>query len=128
MSRRTNLGVYDTLLQELRSEDEGEYRKFLRMTPENFDELLELIKADISKYDTNMRDSIPANIKLAATVRYLATGESYSELQYQFRIHSSTLGKFIPLVCEAIHKRLRDKYMKVCNNQYFSKYFSLLLI
>ena len=42
LSRRTNLRVYDSLLQELRSEDEAEYRKFLRMAPENFDELLEI--------------------------------------------------------------------------------------
>ena len=42
LSRRINLCVYDSLLQELRSEDEAEYRKFLRMAPENFDELLEI--------------------------------------------------------------------------------------
>ena len=42
LSRRTNLCVYDSLLQELRSEDEAEYRKFLRMAPENLDELLEI--------------------------------------------------------------------------------------
>ena len=42
LSRRTNLGVYDSLLQELRLEDEAEYRKCFRMTLENFDKLLEL--------------------------------------------------------------------------------------
>ena len=38
------------------------------MTPQNFDEILRLIKDDITKINTNMHDSIPANIKLAARI------------------------------------------------------------
>ena len=33
LSRRSELGVYNTLLQELRLEEEFEYKKFLRMVP-----------------------------------------------------------------------------------------------
>ena len=58
------------------------------MTPEVFDDLLNLVGGDIMKKNTNMRDAIPANVKLAATIRYLATGDSYSDLQYQFRVHA----------------------------------------
>ena len=50
------------------------------MTPENFDVLLGLIAADITNNDTNMCKSIPANVKLAVTIRYLATGDSYFDL------------------------------------------------
>ena len=49
--------MYDTLLSELRSEE------FLRMAPENFDEILNLIRFDIKKEDTVMRNSIPPRIK-----------------------------------------------------------------
>lgn len=40
-----------------------------------FDELLEMVKPQSQKQDTNMRKSIPAGEKLALTLRYLATGE-----------------------------------------------------
>ena len=44
------------------------------MTPHFFDEILGLIQDDITKTNTNMRDSIPTNIKLAAIIRFLARG------------------------------------------------------
>ena len=93
--------------------DEGEYKKLLRMTAEIFDDLLNLIERDIKKKSTIMRDPIPPNIKLAATIRFLSTGANYAELQHIFRIHQSTISKFIPEVCEAIYTRLKDTYLKV---------------
>ena len=58
LNRRNELGVYNTLLRELLMEDEGEYKKFLRMTPEIFDDLINLIECDIKKKSTIMRDPI----------------------------------------------------------------------
>ena len=111
--RRNALGVCNTLMLELRSEELHEYRRFLRMTPEIFDEILHLVEPYIKKESTILRDAIPAKMKLAATLRYLSTGTNYSDLQHMFRIHKSTLSKFIPEVCEAIFMRLKDKYLKV---------------
>ena len=74
LTRRNKLGVGNTLLQEFRLEDEDEYKRFLRMTPDNFNELLKLIETDFQKQNTHLRDAIPAKIKLAATLRLLATG------------------------------------------------------
>ena len=113
LNRRQQLGIYDTLLQELRFEYEEDYKKYLRMNANNFDEILSIIANDITKQDTNMREAIPPKIKLAATLRFLSTGATYSDLQFEFRVHKSTLGKFIPEVCEVIYKRLKDDYMKV---------------
>ena len=76
MTRRNKLGVDNTLLQEFRLEDEDEYKRFLRMTPDNFSELLKLIETDIQKQNTYLRDAIPAKIKLAVTLRFLATGSN----------------------------------------------------
>ena len=111
--RREKLGIYNTLVNELRLEEEADYKKFLRMTPEIFDELLSFIEVDITKQNTILRDSIPAKIKLAATIRYLSTGANYADLQYMFRIHKSTLSKFIPEVCKAIYLGLKDRFLKV---------------
>ena len=44
------------------------------MTPHDFDEIVAPIQHDITKTNTNMWDSIPANIKLDTTIRLLATG------------------------------------------------------
>ena len=44
LTKRNELGFERTLLREFRSENEDEYRKFLRMTAENFHELLDLIE------------------------------------------------------------------------------------
>ena len=56
LQRRNKLGVYHTLLQELRIEAEDEYKKFLRMSPEVFDELLTLVKPEIEKETTKLWD------------------------------------------------------------------------
>ena len=60
-----------------------------------------------------MRQPISAEEKLAATLRFLATGESYQSLQYQFRISRSTIGLFIPKVCEVIYEVLQQEYFSI---------------
>ena len=112
LQRRSCLGCFDTLLKELRSEDEAEYKRFLRVTTQIFDKLLELVE-DITKENTRFSDAIPASIKLAITIKFLATGMFYSELAYQFRVHKSTIAKFVSDVCEVIYNRLKEDYMKV---------------
>ena len=72
--------VDNTLVQEFQLEDEDEYKRFLRMTPDNFNELLKLNETDIQKQNTHLRDGIPAEIKLAAMFRFLATGSNYADL------------------------------------------------
>ena len=51
--------------------------------------------------------------RLALTIRFLATGESYSSLSYQFRISQSAISYIIQEVCKAIFKLLGPLYMKV---------------
>ncbi len=60
---------------------------------------------------------ISAEEKLAVTLRYLATGESYESLQNQFRIHKSTICKFLPDVCEAIYSTLKEEYFILPSSQ-----------
>ena len=51
-----------------------------------------------TKQDKVMRDAVPAKVKLAATIRYLAMGVTYSDLQYAFRIHKSMLSRVLRFV------------------------------
>jgi len=75
ISRNPTLGAYNTLVQELRTEDAAAFKNFLRMDQTCFLELLEMVKPQLQKQDTNMRKSIPVGEKLALTLRYLATGK-----------------------------------------------------
>ena len=65
LQRQTQLGIYDTLLQELRLEEEGDYKKFLRMSTEIFDELLQFKCCS----ETRHNDACFNSSKLAATIR-----------------------------------------------------------
>ena len=62
-----------------------------------------------------MRQPIPAEERLAVTLRFLATGETFSSLQFQFRISVSSLSVIIPEVCRAIFNVLKDEYLKCPN-------------
>jgi hypothetical protein len=72
--RRNEFGVGSTLLRELRIESAADYQKYLRVSPDLFEDLLSMIGMKISKQDTSMRASIPAFLRLQVTLRYLATG------------------------------------------------------
>ena len=49
----------------------------------------------ITKQTTKFRAPIPAEERLAVTLRYLATGKIYKSLMYQFRIHRTTISQII---------------------------------
>ena len=58
LKRRKNFELYGTLLVELRLEQEYNYNILLRMTSEHFEEIFQLIKDDILKENTSLRELI----------------------------------------------------------------------
>jgi len=102
IGRRQDLGAYDRLLLELQNEDVASFTNFLRMSPEVFEEILNTIRHRIETQDTMWRKAIPAGMKLAVTLRYMASGDSYKSLAYTFRVPQNTMSLFIPQVTEAI--------------------------
>ena len=100
--RRPEYGQFEKLMKELQMEDLPAFRNFVRVPPALFLELLEHVGPRIQKEDTKFRKALPAGLKLAVTLRYLATGNSYRSLQYGFRVAFNTISKFIPEVCQAI--------------------------
>ena len=107
--RRPVLGHYDRLLRELRTEDLGSYNNFLRVSPELFDEIVARISPAIEKEDTFYRKALSPGLKVAITLRYLATGDSYATLQYDFRVGKSSISRLIPEVCDAIINTYQDE-------------------
>ena len=62
IKRRKNVEFYETLVTELRSEYEYNSNIILRMTSENFKEIFQLIKNDITKENTKMRKLITPSL------------------------------------------------------------------
>ena len=76
----------------------------------------------LSKKLMKMPSPITAEEKLANTLRYLANGESLISLKYEFRVHETTIGKYIVPLCEAIYKALGPDYMKCPSTKEELKY------
>ncbi|CAH1975808.1 unnamed protein product [Acanthoscelides obtectus] len=74
------------LLNNLNQEPSGQFDNFCRMSSIDFEYLLQLIGPRIKKQDTVFRESIPTNVRLAVTLRFLATGNSFKSLHYLFKV------------------------------------------
>lgn len=97
----------------------GGFRNFFRLTSSDFEVLLNLIGPLINKRDTSFRKAIPVHERLAVTLRFLATGDSYHSLMYMFKVSKQAISSIIPNVCDALVKVLQDyiqvrkKYTKI---------------
>ena len=131
IKNRPSHGAYHHLLKELQLGDQVSYKHFLRMDVGSFESLLSNVRPMITYKDTHFRKAIPPGERLALTLRFLATGkflavtlkpalmqffnligESYSSLQYLYRIPSQTIGKIVIETCKAIVETHKD-YLKV---------------
>lgn len=93
---------------ELLAEPSGEFDNFCRMSHTDFEYILNKIGPNIAKQNTSWRMSIPAKIRLALTLRFLASGDSFRSLHYLFKISSQVISLIIPEVCMAINEALND--------------------
>lgn len=61
------------------------------------------------KKDTNMRKAVPIQERLAITLRFLASGDSYTSLGYLFKVSNQVISLIVPEVCEAINEAFKDE-------------------
>lgn len=90
----------------------GGFRNFFRMTPSEFENLLQLVGGRITKIDTQLRQCISAQDRLAVTLRFLITGDSYHSLMYLFKISKSVISRAVIEVCTALIDELHS-YIQV---------------
>ena len=112
LQKRRDNGAYKILVKNMEENDPEWYFDYFRLSPEQFNEILSLVKNDIKKEFTSWREPISTKERLAITLRYLATGESRRSLSAQYLVGRSTISKIICETTEAIWINLKDTYMK----------------
>ena len=109
IARRLLFGSYENLMVELEREAQGDFINFLRMEPAMFHELLLRLTPRLTKQTTQFRKPLEPGLKLAITLRHLASGDSYHSLSYSFRVPHNTISMFVKDVCEAIVAEYGDE-------------------
>ncbi|XP_073507020.1 uncharacterized protein [Phyllobates terribilis] len=87
------------------------FKQFCRLNIIAFDRLLSLMSPDLDFQDTVMRRAISAEERLLITLRFLATGESYTSLHLQFRVGKSTISRIVRCTCTVIWQKLQPIVM-----------------
>ena len=75
-----------------------------------FNDILQRLAPRIQKRDTRFCNAIPAGLKLALTLRYMATGDCYASLACDFCVGQQSVCNFDPEVCTT----LLDEYKNKC--------------
>jgi len=100
------------IMRDLEFNEDVLFKNFTRMSKTNFYTLLGIVEPMITKQNTRFRESVPAEMKLAITLRYLATGDSFMSLMYLFKVSKQFISSMLPGVLKAIIEGLQD-YVKV---------------
>ena len=82
--------------------DTEEFRITLRMDKKLYKYLFKLLESALTKKTTNCRPPIPAKVRLALTMRFLALGDGFLSLSQQFRVGLSTVSEIVRHTCKAI--------------------------
>lgn len=96
----------NTILREM---DYLHVQNFTRMTASDFEEILNLVGPVIMKTDTRLRKAIPAKNRLALTLRFLASGDSFTSLQYLFKISKQSISLIVAETCKALSVVFKDQ-------------------
>ncbi|XP_076545680.1 uncharacterized protein LOC143305535 [Osmia lignaria lignaria] len=78
------------------------------MSPTDFEWLIKLIGPKIKRNDTHWRKAISVQERLAVTIRFLETGDSFTSLQYLSKISKQLISTIVPEVCEALIEGIKE--------------------
>ena len=109
MLRRKIDGAFHTIFKELKEQDSVGFKGYVRMGFDHFKELVHLLSPFLQKQDANIRECISPGERCCVTLRYLASGESFRSLEYQFRISKKTISYIVYEVAFAITQALGEE-------------------
>lgn len=117
LQKRLQYGHYDTLMDELYADNPELYRNYTRMDREQFQDIVARITPIIERKTTRWRHAINPSTRLAITLRFLATGDSYKSLQYAFRVAHNTISGIVPDTCNAIITALAPELLQLPDSE-----------
>lgn len=97
------------LLDDLRKNPSNKFQNFCRMSATDFEYIIQKIDPIVTKQDTTMRKAIPVQERLAVTLRYLASGDSFKSLSYLFKFSSQTVSRCVQDVCQVLNQELKNE-------------------
>ena len=109
---RPHQGAYANLMTILRAEDVESFKNFTRLSPQMFADMAHRLNPRLQKYHTWYREPLSVGLKLAITLRYMATGDNYRSLMYLFYVPHNTISVLVKETCQAIC----DEYSELVKN------------
>ncbi|XP_022818170.1 protein ALP1-like [Spodoptera litura] len=97
-------------------EDEEKFFDYFKMSIRSFDELQARLH-DILKHSNMFRAPVQPIERLAVTLRYFVTGETFKDLHFSYRLGASTIGEIIKEVCKKIWTLLHEECLSIPNSQ-----------
>ncbi len=105
--RRREFGLYDQLLVELVVRTPRSFVNFMRMRPRCMMRSSRDSATESPSSHTWFREPLEPGLKLALTLRHLASGTKYSDMKFGWRVPHNTISIVVREVCQAII----DEYM-----------------
>ncbi|XP_063241738.1 uncharacterized protein LOC134541921 isoform X3 [Bacillus rossius redtenbacheri] len=96
---RASSNRFRSFFEEVRKH-EDKFFSYYRMSVKSFDELLEIVRPQITKMDTCWRNPLTPEERLSITRRYLATGSTYASLQLEYLVGKTTISKVVAETCQ----------------------------
>ncbi|KAK3925910.1 Protein ALP1-like [Frankliniella fusca] len=87
------MGPWCSTIPIMKEQDPDMFYSMFRMTPDAFDELLALVETHLIK--KSMRKAVPPGERLAITLRYLATVQSFVQLMQYFMVGQQTISNIV---------------------------------
>ncbi|CAI6344722.1 unnamed protein product [Macrosiphum euphorbiae] len=109
-ARREEVGLFYTLFIDLRN-DENKFFNYFRMSYASFGVLHGQLRDKLQRENTQFRNCIQPVEMLSITLRYLASGCTFTDLHFSYRIGISTASKIVEEVCTAIWCLMREDFI-----------------
>ena len=120
VKRREQSGYFNNIVKELKVEDRLGFREMFRMAVGDFEFILGKISQLISlRQMSNFGGHLPImpDERLALTLRYIATEESFQSLSFQFRIPLNAVSYIIKGCCNALVDELVPVFVKTPSSE-----------